>query len=351
MQLVNREQAKAARDSSRVRHQFSPSSLLGDPFAVGTLCFASISWIVAFIGCITVATDSSSSFPRFSWWGIVYELIFILVLVLLYCYDLIDYYKVFLAAGGGVAFLYTSNSTNNLVYIDGSNAGASSAGFILLSMVNLIWIVYFGGDNASPINRWIDSFSLRGIRPSTLEASIALIRSQRMNMTPQYPYEYQKDLHSESMQGEDIDENIHGHELQSTNYVSSTALNGFENTERNSSKLHLDLAKPNTGTLNTQATGTYLTNTTNGNTETTMGDTLGLYSDIGEELNSFPYTAEALYTYDADATDAYEISFQQGEVLRVGDIEGRWWKAKKSTGETGIIPSNYVKLLDSGNSH
>lgn len=89
---------------------------------------------------------------------------------------------------------------------------------------------------------------------------------------------------------------------------------------------------------------TFMTETSNGNTDTTMGGTLELYSDAGEE--SFPYTAQTLYRYQADENDAYEISFEQGEILKVSDIEGRWWKAKRSNGETGIIPSNYVKLIE-----
>lgn len=358
MVLIRRSQARAVRQNSHVKHEFHISSFLGDPFAIGTISIAFVAWVIALGGSIAVAS-SSVSFPRFSWWSIVYQILVLLTLFGMYCMDLVDYYRTFLTCAVGVAFVYTSNSTNSIVYNQGSNSGAAAAGFILLSMINLVWVFYFGGDNASPTNRWIDSFSLRGIRPSVVETTMGIARSQRLPPKPVYPYQYQEDLRSNSLHDlqhnsedeENIERtgNLYAPELQSsTKFVSSTVLNGFENTDHSSSKpnLNLDLASPNTATFNTQASNSFITDTTNANTDTTMGDTLGLYSDIGDELNSFPYTAEALYTYQADESDAYEISFEQGEILKVGDIEGRWWKAKKSTGQTGIIPSNYVKLLD-----
>ena len=202
----------------------------------------------------------------------MYQIMLMVTLFVLYCFDLVEYYKMFITAGVSIAFVYTSNSTNSMVYYSKAQTGAAAAGFILLSMINLLWVIYFGGDNASPTNRWIDSFSLQGIRPSILETSMAVSRSQRLNSKPQYPYQYQEDQGSASVHDGDQNDNMYGHELQSTKYVSSTVLNGFENTDLSSSKRVLDLNNaPNTGTLNTQATGTFITDTTNANTDTTMG--------------------------------------------------------------------------------
>jgi SHO1 osmosensor len=227
-----------------------------------------------------------------------------------YCFDVVDQYRVFLTAALAIAVVYTTNSATNLVWADGSSMAAASAGVVLLSMINLIWIFYFGGDNSSPINQWVDSFSLKGPRNSK---------------NPFHSSSFQRS-HSSAMPNNGDNEFRHSN-WSSQRYVSSTGLNGLENvSERDNTGTPIyDIPESNIGTqisVGTAASGTNLV------------------------IDDFPYTAKALYSYEASSDDENEISFEKGEILKVNDIHSRWWQAKRSNGEIGICPSNYVELIE-----
>lgn len=347
---------RSIRTRAGFNHMFDIKNLLGDPFALATLSIAFISWIIALAGSAASASNSET-FPRFTWWGIAFQFVIIVALILFYAFDLIDYYRSFLVGCISICFVYNTNSATNLIYGLGSRKAAASAGVILLSIVNFIWIFYFGGDNASPVNRWIDSFSLNGIKPSPLEHSKlrARRRSSRMathNLENNNMHDYNNHntrfastTSYQNYNNSNSTENVPQH-----SYMSSNALAGFENTEPGYT--HQTDYKKDIGTTtnisniyknHNSGLGDTFMSSTNG--DTMMTGTVGLYSELGEE-GSFPYMARALFSYEADPNDQYEISFNQGEILKVTDIEGRWWKARRADGTIGIIPSNYVELID-----
>ncbi|KAJ7041246.1 hypothetical protein C8F04DRAFT_1177432 [Mycena alexandri] len=70
------------------------------------------------------------------------------------------------------------------------------------------------------------------------------------------------------------------------------------------------------------------------------------YSSLsGSEPETFQHKAQAHFAFSADASDPREISFDQGEVLEIGEMGANWWRARNTSGTVGIVPSNYLSVI------
>ncbi|EGV65152.1 Transmembrane osmosensor [Yamadazyma tenuis] len=301
---------------------FKISGFLADPFAISTLSFGVITWIVAIAGA---ASSDQSKFPRFTWWGLVYQILLIIAILFLYLFNIIELYKFTLVGLLSIAFVYTSNSTNNLIYNSTSSANlCCAAGCMLLAMLNLTLIIYFGGHPESPTNQFIDSFSLKPSHHNHLDDK----NFNAHNLDDDNEEEFKRYANPSQDAGHFQDNNLRQSQLTTNNkssntpYMSSSQLNGLENFS--SSDIN------NRDLTSNQKRSTIYNNE---------------QADSQPVMN-FRYKAKALYSYDANPDDINEISFVKDEILEVDDIDGKWWQAKKANGQIGICPSNYVKLLD-----
>ncbi|XBW37715.1 hypothetical protein QEN19_003299 [Hanseniaspora menglaensis] len=346
---------------ARKRHDFDMSRLFGDPFGITTITLSVLAWIVAIVGgiCYIYLGDpkdsSDSGFPKFTWWGLGYQIFLIFIYILLYCYDLLDQYRSFITATTAVSFVYNTNSTTNMIYSSGNIKAATSAGCIVLSIINFFWLIYFGSDNSSPLNRYIDSFSLDGQRPSNIVSEYLQDRRLANIKRHQKQLEQQERIQSLQRGLNDQAQSTGFNQLgpdSSENRQYIVNLNETSEppkSEAYSNQFHnpINAAAPSTSkmTENQQATQYQQHTTQPSQSITNSRSSMMTYSDTQEETN-YPYKAVAIYEYIADESDPYEISFEEGEIMRVSDIEGRWWSCLKNNGERGIVPSNYVKLID-----
>ncbi|KAN0135236.1 hypothetical protein V8E53_007127 [Lactarius tabidus] len=60
----------------------------------------------------------------------------------------------------------------------------------------------------------------------------------------------------------------------------------------------------------------------------------------------YQYKARARWAYTAALEDPNELSFSKGDILDIVDKTGKWWQAETKDGARGIIPSNYVRIVD-----
>ncbi|KAF2175757.1 high osmolarity signaling protein sho1 [Zopfia rhizophila CBS 207.26] len=291
------------------RPTFSLGRIVGDPFALATISIGVLAWIIAFVSSIISAVRGG--FPNFAWWTLVFMLFCIVGVTVTVASDSERTYHVaivgFLAAG----LVFTTSSVNSLVYSSVPAFEAAAAGFILLSMIAIVWIFYYGSQPQASHRAFVDSYALHKESQGS--------RSSR-NMSNNY-----------NRPETSVTAN------QAPQMYTSAQLNGFETSSpvsgypggpvgvdaRNSSQ-------PRFGGMN--------------NTSNVQTPTNGVEEQQDTSIE-YPYRAKAIYSYEANPDDANEISFQKHDILEVSDVSGRWWQAKKPNGETGIAPSNYLILL------
>lgn len=291
------------------RKGVSLGNVIGDPFALATISIAALAWLIAFIASI-VAQVQTGGFPTYTWWTIVFYFFLVPGVFVVVASDTIQTYHVALVGYMACGLVLTTSSVNGLVYTSNGAREAAAAGFILLSMVTIVWIFYFGSAPSAMPRAYLDSFALS--KEST--------SNNRQTMTGG---------------GYGIGRPETSTSVQPPQMYTSAQLNGFENPSpinglRNS-------AIPPAGFPSASSPG----GQPKANTPPAPGTTDAEIVPPTE----YPYRAKAIYTYEANPDDANEISFSKHEILEVSDVSGRWWQARKETGETGIAPSNYLILL------
>ncbi|GAB7357322.1 hypothetical protein MBLNU459_g8282t1 [Dothideomycetes sp. NU459] len=298
------------------RKRFSLGNIAGDPFALATISIAVIAWLIAFVS--SIIADLHSEFPNYSWWSLVYMFFCILGVFITVASDSISTYHVAIVGFLGAGLVFTTSSVNSLVYSSDGAHEAAAAGFILLSMVAIVWIFYYGSQPTASHRHVIDSFALHkdGRAPSRASRQVPPSAYRPETSISQQPQMY-------------TSAQLSGFETSSpvTGYPGGAP--GAMDNKRNS---EARFAAPPGG-------------------QQQLGSNLAQHntnaSDRPESaaVADYPYRAKAIYSYEANPDDANEISFAKHEILEVSDVSGRWWQAKKASGETGIAPSNYLILL------
>jgi len=287
------------------RRGISVGNIVGDPLALATLSISALAWFIAFISSIVAQIQTRDLFPTYTWFTVVFYFFVIPGVFLVVASDTTQTYHVAIVGYLACGLVLTSSSVNVLVYSSNGAKEAAAAGFILLSMVTIVWIFYFGSAPSAVPRAYLDSFALA-------KDNTAMNRS---GLNGGYGGRPETST-----------------SVQPPQMYTSAQLNGFEHPSPIGNPARNSTVAP--GLPNDPTPG-------NKNTPPAVTDT-----EIAvPTAELYPYRAKAIYSYEANPDDANEISFVKHEELDVSDVSGRWWQAKKSNGETGIAPSNYLILL------
>ncbi|GAA5821346.1 hypothetical protein JCM11251_004581 [Rhodosporidiobolus azoricus] len=283
-----------------------------------TQLIAAAGWFAAFVGQVVLESKyhsqgKSGSAVGVPWFGIFLQLFLNVGVFITLATDGVGANKFQLSVFLAVALVMAVIGVNSGIFNDTSFQLAIGAGWLILAVIDILWILYFTSSDEA----WFVSVFDMG-------SSIHFSSRSSVNGT------ISRRLGPGGRNGSSLGMAGPGSAVTYQNYQGIKGPGGpgsIANTHHTGAQsvsvhdLQMEQQSPA------------------GTAPSLMGE-----SGIAPDYTGSVLKARALYSYSASPDDPNEISFAKGEVLDILDNSGKWWQARKSDGTRGITPSNYLVL-------
>ncbi|KAH7338938.1 hypothetical protein B0J17DRAFT_659205 [Rhizoctonia solani] len=299
-----------------------------------TFLLAFAGWFTAFIGQAATTAQFGNAFVGTLWFAIFLELFLILGVMHTLATDTIGMHRLQISVFGAVAIVFSVNGANAGLYSLFSAPQAMGAGWLILSFVNILWVLYFTAEEDSTVLITLDSLgSGSGLTPAGQSDRGARRRSHKHNQSISRSSNGYTGAAKEEHMGMSGITPIHtgGGGGMRQNHSPGAMTGGAHSFGEDSQHR---AASPSTPLMS---------NAVPPGAAAAGGP--GNDPERGGPTGNYAYKARALYAYTASPDDPAEISFAKGETLDIMDNNGKWWQARKEDGTTGIVPSNYLQLI------
>ncbi|KAG4304528.1 hypothetical protein PORY_001921 [Pneumocystis oryctolagi] len=175
---------------NQIKARLDISYLTDDLFMLSTVVLAFIGWITIIISSI-VASFRAIYFPYYSWWIVVYQFFVIFCIISVVLSNSGDTYRIALVGCLSIVMSCELVICNALLYNSEASQPIIVSGYIFLSIINVIWILYFGSTNDSIFHSWTNSYisskSCKDIQKQFVSGSIlnknAIVGNRDLNMS------------------------------------------------------------------------------------------------------------------------------------------------------------------------
>ncbi|KDE05572.1 hypothetical protein MVLG_04067 [Microbotryum lychnidis-dioicae p1A1 Lamole] len=308
--------------------------LLGQPLFLCTLFISIAAFFSAFVGQVILekkyqAQNGQGSACGVAWFGVFLELAIIVSIFVTLASDSVERNRGQLSTFLAIAIVFGVFGTNLGIFTATSFQRAIGAGWILLTMINIVWLLYFSAEEGSVFLRIFDSTSRtlnsRGSNPAHRSNSIAQRSVGGNTSSHQTPATVNGGGASFVYGGNSPIGNMSNANLSHHGQAEEGGAGG---------------SRIGGGSLSVNGPGMHSAATPS------LG---GAPSLLDGQSVDFAQKARALYSYTASPDDPNELSFTKGEILDITDTSGKWWQARKVDGQgpklVGIVPSNYLALV------
>ncbi|KIY73508.1 hypothetical protein CYLTODRAFT_434174 [Cylindrobasidium torrendii FP15055 ss-10] len=302
-----------------------------------TSILAVAGWFVAFIGqCISAAKFGTATTVGTQWFAIFLELGLILGVLYTLASDSIAMHRFPISVFGAVAIVYAVEGVQKGIYANDGALNTMAAGWLILAIVNILWVLYFTAEEDSLILHLFNSMGTGGLTPpSRRRTRSRAANSMNMAPNPGYANNYASGGIGSDMYNKPGSIGGAGSYGGAPGGLRSTG--SFTSGAGDAPKSAGGPGSVHTGNNMAEAN---IPGSPQGPGMAGIGNTL---SDVASDPPASK--AKALYAYTASPDDPNELSFNKGDLLDIVDKQGKWWSARRADGVTGIAPSNYLQLL------
>ncbi|KAI8367161.1 hypothetical protein EDC96DRAFT_507121 [Choanephora cucurbitarum] len=130
--------------------------LVDNVFLLATLSLSMCAWVIAFVGACIIRQGLTGG----AWWIIVYELLLIVVTLIIFITNTYIHYRymilTFLAASISMLTYQIDFALPLSKFLGGyrSGAGAYAAGYIILIIIQFLWVIMFGKETEDGSKRY-----------------------------------------------------------------------------------------------------------------------------------------------------------------------------------------------------
>lgn len=302
-----------------------------------------IAWFIAFISQAYVAANVANVGNL--WFAILLQLALILGVLYTLASDTIAMNRFQISVFGAVALVFAVGGVDRGIYTPGvGSLNAMSAGWLILAIVDLLWVLYFTAEEDSLILHIFNSLGTGGLTGP----------GRRRRTRTQSVMNMQGNGYTGSYAGGGIsshdpyDSKMGGGAGYGSGSPAIRPQNSFPSMHdgarsitgnTGAGSIHNAPAGASIHTANDNSPGSPLMSGVGAGGNTVDTSSGGAPSDV------YAYKVKALYAYSANPDDSNEISFAKGEIMDVLDKQGKWWQARKADGSIGIAPSNYLQII------
>ncbi|THV06611.1 hypothetical protein K435DRAFT_711473 [Dendrothele bispora CBS 962.96] len=307
-----------------------------------------LAWFIAFIAQIIATARGSRDAVGVLWFAIFLQLFLIAGVLWTLASDSIAMHRFQISVFGAVAIVFAVIGVDQGIFSGNAPLQAMSVGWLLLAMVDILWVLYFTSEDDSLMLHVFNLMGTGGLTPPSRRRR-ARNQSSIHNMNNGYANNYAS---GGGISSQDIPYNKQmGSVVGSPGIGGGMGPNGIRSQNSfgavSTDARSIGAASANNAPTSAGGPGSIGGGDTNGPNSPLMAG-VGAVGQMGSPeagAETYSYKAKALYAYTASPDDPSEISFTKGEILDIVDKQGKWWQAKKSDGAIGIAPSNYLQII------